>query len=75
MLKAIRASVLVLTLFGSVYAGDIQNGLHPNPSPTPATVEDIGEEPNEGSAGEVQESPVTTTELTLNLMQIVLALF
>ena len=73
MLKVIRAAVLVLTLSGSVFAGDIQNGLQPVPTPTPQAR--MSEEPSEVLVIEVQQSPTTTVEITLNLVQIVLALF
>ncbi len=74
MLKVARAAMLLLTLSASVYAGDMQNGIQPNPTPTPETR--TFEEPTEVFVGDAQESPMTTTaEITLNLVQIVLALF
>lgn len=74
MLKVIRATVLILTLSGSVFAGDIQNGLQPTPTPPPATRS--VEEPTEVLVTDEQPQPTTTTvEITLNLVQIVLAFF
>ena len=75
MLKAFRATVLILTLSGAVYAGDIQNGLQPNPSPTPTMETHTTEEPTEVFVVDASQSPATTAEITLNLVQIVLALF
>jgi len=71
MLKVIRATVLVLTLSGSVFAGDIQNGVQPTPTPQAR----MAEEPAEVLVIEEQQSPTTTLEITLDLVQIVLALF
>ncbi len=73
MLKVARVAMLLLTLSASVYAGDMQNGIQPNPSPTPETRTYEG--PTEVLVGDAQESPVTIAEITLNLVQIVLALF
>ena len=75
MLKVARAAMLLLTLSASVYAGDMQNGLQPNPTPTPDTRTYEG--PTEVLVGDAQQSPVTTTEITLalDLVRIVLALF
>ena len=73
MLKFIRTTVLILTLSGSVFAGDIQNGLQPNPTPTPHT--STVEEPTEVLVIDAEQEPTTTEVITLNLMQILLALF
>jgi len=76
MLKAIRATVLILTLSGSVFAGDIQNGLQPNPTPTPLVLVGTEQAPTEAFVvGDEGQLPIITTEITLNLVQIVLALF
>ena len=73
MLKATRIAMLLLTLSASVYAGDMQNGIQPNPTPTPEMR--TSEEPTEVFVGDAQQWPMATTEITLNLVQIVLALF
>lgn len=74
MLKVIRATVLILTLSGSVFAGDIQNGLQSTPTPPPMTRN--VEEPTEVLVTDAPQPPTATTvEITLNLVQIVLALF
>ena len=73
MLKVIRATVLILTLSGSVFAGDIQNGVQPVPTPTPEAR--MAEEPTEVLIVDATQSPTPTLDITLNLVQIVLALF
>ena len=72
MLKLARTAMLLLTLSASVYAGDMQNGVQPPPVPPQETR--TYEEPTEVLAGDVQQSPDATV-ITLNLMQILLALF
>ena len=72
MLKAFRVSLLVLTLSGSVYAGDIPNGVQP-PPPGPTSVV---EEPSDIIViQEPQQDIVTAAEISLDLVQLVLGLF
>jgi hypothetical protein len=62
MAKAIRASVVVLLLACSAYAGDIQNGITGTPPPP--------------SHGYIQNgAPDGLTETVLSLLGSVLALF
>ena len=75
MLKAFRVSLLVLTLSLTAYAGDMQNGIQPNPTPEPTT-KSIVEETADGTViQEPQETTLTTAEISLSLMQLVLGLF
>ncbi len=75
MLKAFRVSLLVLTLSCSVFAGDMPNGVQPDPTPVPTT-KSMVEETGDGTIiEESQEVTLETIEIQLNLMQFVLGLF
>jgi hypothetical protein len=71
MKKTLRVLVLVVLLAGSVYAGDMPNGVV-SPPPPPTT--NVAQEPVVASQNlQTTENPVTET--LLNLLQSVLALF
>ena len=75
MLKAFRVSLLVLTLSCSVFAGDMPNGVQPDPTPTPTTKSIVEETDDSTVVQESQEFTLTTVEIQLSLMQLVLGLF
>lgn len=70
MSKAVRASVLVLLLVCSAYAGDIQNGVTGTPPPPNVTQEE------RTADGDIRNGePNSFTETVLSLLEDVLALF
>jgi hypothetical protein len=77
MKKTLRVLVLVMLLAGSVYAGDMPNGITgemPNGvASTPPSTNVIQEPVGESQSLQTTESP--GTEIVLNLLQSVLALF
>ena len=71
MKKTLRASVLVMLLACSVYAGEMPNGVTSTPPQSPAIA---GEMPN-GVASTSPLAESTATEVFLSLLQSLLALF
>ncbi len=76
-MKAVRASMLVLALSVCAYAGNMPNGDRPEPPPTTSTAT---EESNtdSGDVGDIEtttEDADITTDVALNLIGAVLALF
>jgi hypothetical protein len=71
MRKTLRASILLLALSCTTYAGIIPNDspASPQPAPTPMTVETISEPAND------QAAEPTVAEIALTLLQTVLAIF
>lgn len=72
MRKTLRASLLLLVLSCSAHAGVIPNDRTPPPPPPPPPTEPAeGVIPNDSGDGEGE----TATEITLSLLQSLLALF
>ncbi|OLE53142.1 MAG: hypothetical protein AUG51_14710 [Acidobacteria bacterium 13_1_20CM_3_53_8] len=70
MSKTIRASVLILLLACSAYAGDMQNGVTDSPPPPPPSA--VQEQP---TGGEMQNGVADSLmETALTLLESVLAL-
>ena len=75
MLKAFRVSLLVLTLSCSVIAGEMQNGVQPDPTPAPITKSSVEETGDSVIIHEPQQDTVTAAEISLDLIRLVLGLF
>ncbi|MBA3240395.1 MAG: hypothetical protein H0T60_04130 [Acidobacteria bacterium] len=74
MRKSIRASMLVLALSVSAYAGDMGNGVAaPASIPPPASTTQATTEP--ATKGDMGNGISATTGVALNLLQTLLALF
>lgn len=71
MVKAIRASVLVLLLACSAYAGEMQNDVAGTPPPPPSATQE-----EQTALGVMQnDEPGGLTEAVLTALESVLALF
>lgn len=71
MRKAVSASVLVLLLACSAYAGDIQNGVTGTPPPPKNATQE-----QQASDGEIQDGAADSlTETVLSVIERVLTLF
>ncbi len=76
MRKALRVSVLTLTLACSVYAGEIPNGVTNPPPPPPQTVSSMEQTSLEETGGEIPNGQSeAVTKAALSLLLSVLSLF
>ena len=77
-MKALRALMLVLTLSVCAYAGGMDNGRSPMPTPTPEPTGSMTELAGDEPAGTISGAPAaepSITEVALSLLQSILAVF
>lgn len=77
-MKALRALMLVLTLSVGAYAGDMDNGRTPAPTPTPLTMSGTTAQTGDEPAVDISETPAegpSITEVALSLLQSILSIF
>ncbi len=77
-MKALRALMLVLTLSASTYAGIMDNGRAPMPTPTPEPTNSITEPAGDEPAVANSEAPAvdpSVTEVALSVLQSILSVF
>ena len=73
MRKALRTSILLLTLSGAAYAGNIPCD-NPTPPPAPATAS-VTAEPTSGEPVDAQATGITVADIALSVLQSALSVF